>query len=413
MDIKGKTILVTGSTGFLGSHLINRLTQFKKTRVRALVVPELSCSYQSSGSPVRKVVGDMTSIEDMREATRGCDIVVHCAVGEPDVTVSGTRNVAKAAVENQVKRFIYISSTAVFGYNPKFDEMEEKRLTGNYSDSNYYNAYCHSKIASERIVFGHYDSDNLPIVVLRPSHIYGPYSLWWTIKPIEMLKQNCYTLIDGGLTPCNAVYVNDMVNAIVLATTEDDAVGQCLTISNGQRTSWKEFFSRYARMFSISPSLFNITSEELNYKKVRQNISFIKKSISNPSMFYYFVKEFAGQAILAKCAISPSVKLKMYKKISRAGSALTKNQDLLEKKTNKESIMEKAPEPWLEKTFILPHIFPIKNASKILGYKPHVSLDEGMRMTEEWLAYCRILPYTSSSIRSNPEYPCISIPLQK
>ena len=207
MKIEGKTILVTGATGFLGAHLIRSLSQHEGVRIRGLTFPKLLVQKQFDQLPFKKVPGDMTSIEDMRKATHGCDIVVHCAVGEPRATISGTRNAVRAAAEHGVKKFIHISSTAVFGYCPLATEITSGRLYGNYSKNNYVSQYSYSKIASENIAFSYYDSHKLPLVVLRPSNIFGPHSRWWTIAPIRMLEQGSCVLIDGGLSPSNSVYV--------------------------------------------------------------------------------------------------------------------------------------------------------------------------------------------------------------
>ncbi len=131
MNIEDKTILITGSTGFIGGHLAGRLVQFRRTRIRGLVKNPLIPTVRIDRLPVQKVFGDMTSIEAMRKATCGCDIVVHCAVGEPHENPIGTSNIIRAALEHGVKKFIHISSTAVFGYSPTVDKVKDGILTTN------------------------------------------------------------------------------------------------------------------------------------------------------------------------------------------------------------------------------------------------------------------------------------------
>ena len=80
MKIEDKTVLITGCTGFLGGHLAKRLAHFKRTRIRGLIRHPLSSTSKIAGLPIEKVFGDMTSFEAMLNATRGCDVVVHCAV---------------------------------------------------------------------------------------------------------------------------------------------------------------------------------------------------------------------------------------------------------------------------------------------------------------------------------------------
>ena len=199
MKIDGKKILITGSTGFIGTHLVTRLAQQKRAHIRGLVKNQSIPTTRIDGLQVEKVFGDMTSIEDMRKATSGCDIVVHCAVGLPRENPIGTKAVIKAALENGVKKFIHLSSTAVFGYWPSANEIKDGRLDYNYSKNNYLNEYCYSKIESEKIAFSYYDSNKLPVVVLRLSNVFGPNSTFWTQDAIRMVEQDCYTIINGGL----------------------------------------------------------------------------------------------------------------------------------------------------------------------------------------------------------------------
>ena len=128
MKLEGKTVLITGCTGFLGSHLTKSLVKQKRIRVRGLIQNRYSDARNISDLPIEKTYGDMTSFEAVMKATRGCDVVVHCAVAKPSETVIGTRNVVKAAAKNKIKKLIYISSSAVYGYSPSVDDIKEKRL---------------------------------------------------------------------------------------------------------------------------------------------------------------------------------------------------------------------------------------------------------------------------------------------
>ena len=182
MNIENKRILITGSTGFIGGHLAERLVKYKKTRIRGLVKNSSIPTGRIDGLPVEKVFGDMISMEAMRDATRGCDVVVHCAVGEPHENPIGTSNIIRAALEHGVKKFIHISSTAVFGYSPTVDKVKDGILDYKFSKNDYLTAYSHSKIECERIAFSYYDSKKLPLVVLRLSNVFGPYSTCWTAR---------------------------------------------------------------------------------------------------------------------------------------------------------------------------------------------------------------------------------------
>ncbi len=381
MNIGQKRVLITGSNGFIGGHLAKRLVEFKGTRVRGLIKNQLIPTERIDGLPVERAFGDMTSLEAMRDATCGCDIVVHCAVGEPYENPIGTRNVIHAALEHGVKKFIHISSTAVFGYSPPAAKVKDGRLDYKYSKDDYHTAYSCSKAESERIAFSYYDSNKLPLVVLRLGNVFGPHSTCWTTRPIRMLEQGCYTLVNGGLTPSNAVYVDNVVDAIILAIEEDNAVGQALTICDSKTTNWKDFFSSYAKMLPTQPSLLGITQRDLRDERARQKVKHIKRMFSNPlqivSTFQSLEKECDSHLLASLIEKTRIKQLAGFNPLREFTTNAASDQYT--------SNMAKLPEKWLEKTFTLPFQYSIKGASDVLGFKPRVSFEDGMKKTEKWL----------------------------
>ena len=387
MNIEDKTILITGSTGFIGGHLAKRLVQFKRTHIRGLVKDSSISTMRIDRLPVEKVFGDMTSIEAMRNATRGCDVVVHCAVGEPHENPIGTSNIIRAALEHGVKKFIHISSTAVFGYSPTVDKVKDGILDYKFSKNDYLTAYSHSKIECERIAFSYYDSKKLPLVVLRLSNVFGPYSTCWTTRPINMIKQGCYTLINGGLSPSNAIYVDNVVDAIILAIKEDNAIGHALTISDEKTINWKTFFSSYAKMLPTLHSLLDITQRDLKDERARQKLEDIKRMLSDPmqisSILPYLETESKGLVLLI--SLIKRAKATKFHILSPGSSRESANPCDIAEVTQDQAKLPKIPEIWLEKTFTLPLQFSINGATDILGFKPQISFEEGMIKTEKWL----------------------------
>ena len=387
MKIEDKKILITGSTGFIGGHLAKRLVQFKRTRIRGLVQNRSIPTDRIDGLPVKKVFGDMTSIDAMREAARGCDIVVHCAVGQPHENSLGTSNVMRAALEHGVKKFIHISSTAVFGYSPAVNKVKDGLLDSEYSKHDYLTGYSKSKIECEKIAFSYYDSKKLPLVVLRLSNVFGPYSTCWTTKPIDMIKQNCYTLVNGGLTPSNAVFVDDVVDAIILSIKEDNAVGNALIISDSKTISWRTFFLTYAKMLPESYSLVGTTQRYLKDERARKKLEDIKRVFSNPTKISPILPYLENEHESYNFLIS-LIKRTRLKKLTKLSPNRLKEaaSPLCHSRCTAEALnYPKIPDIWLEKSFTLPIQFPIKGATEILGFKPQTSFEEGMRKTEKWL----------------------------
>ena len=400
MELEGKTILVTGCTGFLGSHLTNSLVKQKRIRVRGLIQNRIVDSRNISDLPIEKAYGDMTSFEAMNKATKDCDIVVHCAVSNPYETIMGTRNVVKASTKNKIKKLIYISSSAVFGYSPSATEIKKKRLNHKKSKKNYLTPYSHSKIESENIALAYHDSHELPLVILRPTHIYGPKSLFWTINPIMMLEKGNYVLVNGGNTPSNIVYVADVVNAILLAIQEDNAVGQTITISSKENVTWNNFFNSHSKIFPNPPPLLNISKKAIEHIRTRHQTQILKQLLSNPTHFFSNFPTLPDNNKLVDLLLFFTHKISLNTNLKNIAKKIMKqifNQKLVlkndksvylseKRKTNSnESQFLRIPELWLEKSFTLPIQFPIDNAIKVLGFKPETSFEEGIEKTKNWL----------------------------
>ncbi|MEN6615570.1 MAG: NAD-dependent epimerase/dehydratase family protein [Syntrophorhabdus sp.] len=245
MEIKGLKALVTGASGFIGRKLSERL-MIEGVNVRALVRrPE-----EVHGIFPDIAVADVRDINSLRQSCAGIDIIFHLAaitaeVGNwkmfYDVNVRGTQNLIEIARQNQVARFVHMSSVAVYGLDTPgiVDEMTPRRLGGN--------PYTDSKLLSEEAVWSAC-REGLQAVILRPTNVYGPGSYTWTIRPVELLRSGRMFLINGGQGICNHLYIDNLLDAITLAAKNDRSVGQAYQINDGHPVTWREFFSHYAKM---------------------------------------------------------------------------------------------------------------------------------------------------------------------
>lgn len=249
MRLSQSKILVTGATGFIGRRLVQRLRLEKGASVRALVRnPAKAEDLAKLG--VELVQGDLSDCGSLERAIQDCSVVIHSAaqvssVPDRDVfqqsNVNGTENIARASSTARVERFVHLSSIAVFGLPTDGEIVDDspRRPCGDpYSDT---------KLHAENAVWRYHREAGLRSVILRPSSVYGPGSTHWSVVPIKRVKKGRMFFVNGGRGLLNYVYIDNLVDAIVLAVEDEGAVGEAFIVNDGA-ISWHEFFGAYARM---------------------------------------------------------------------------------------------------------------------------------------------------------------------
>lgn len=298
MNLAGKRALITGATGFIGGRLAGRLAVDEGVQVRALARNPQKGQYLA-GLGVEVVPGDITAPDSLQPAMADCDIVFHCAAWVSEggskedvwaVNVTGTQNLVNAALAaGPVTRFVHLSSCAVYGslQQHNINETTPVRMRGNL--------YADSKVAAEKVVFKAYRTHNLPVVSARASQVYGPESKQFTIRPVEVIKAGKMVLVDGGRHLCKPIYIDNLVDGLILCAKVEAAVGEAINFSDGPPILWKNFFGAYGRMLGINsfPSVpypvawgiawFNETKAALRGKKTGLNRAAVKALRSSNS----------------------------------------------------------------------------------------------------------------------------------
>ncbi|GAB2793776.1 NAD-dependent epimerase/dehydratase family protein [Streptomyces daliensis] len=246
-------IAVTGASGFIGSHLTQRLVTGGST-VTAVVrdLAKLAPLSHLAGPRLRPHRADIRDADALAEAFRGCDTVVHTVhggEGTPEeqwsVGVDGTRAALAAARRAGVRRFVHVSTVAVYDDKgrSRIDESTP-RLAHNPGARD----YAHQKLAAEELVLAS-GSDGLTTAVVQPTVVYGPGSPAWTLTPLRRLREGRTALPTGdeGGT-CNAVHVSDVADALIAAATRPAPEQARMLVSGPATLPWGRFYDAYREL---------------------------------------------------------------------------------------------------------------------------------------------------------------------
>lgn len=257
-----KKVLVTGSTGFIGSHLVDKLVE-KGYTVRCLIRRESNTGILK-GKNVELAEGDYSDPEKLKKALKDIEIVFHLAAvinGKSRETffnanVSGTENLIKAYgdMDQRKTKFVFISSIAASG------PATGKGLKNENEPDKPVSLYGESKLLAEGIVkkFG----GKIPYVILRPPNVYGPGQKELSIL-IKVIKMRIMPLLGGRNSYSSFSYVDDVVDALVLAGESDSAVGKTYFISDNKVYTWRETAKEIARLLKVYPFVIPISDRIL------------------------------------------------------------------------------------------------------------------------------------------------------
>jgi nucleoside-diphosphate-sugar epimerase len=236
-------VFITGASGFIGRALAERYSadghevtgcDFVADRARGIVA------------------GDISERGPWQEHVHGCDLVIHTAASvslrmerAADIwraNVLGTAHVIKAAERAAVGRLVHFSSVTVFGL--EFPDGVDER----YPVRNTFIPYPDSKIASEQVVLQAHVEGRVAGTIVRPGDVYGPRSRAWATLPAELIRSRQFILPGGGRGIHSPVYIDNLVDGVVLAGASDAAGGQIFTLSEGVGVPYREFFAPYAEL---------------------------------------------------------------------------------------------------------------------------------------------------------------------
>jgi nucleoside-diphosphate-sugar epimerase len=243
--------LVTGGTGFIGSHLVYELIdQGYKVRVLKRINSKEDFL---KGKNVMFSVGDLNDTNSLVKACRGADIVFHVAAIPRDwghrneffkVNLQGTKNLLDASVENKVPRFIYMSSAAVYGFpktNQPISEDYPKKPTAKYGVTKY---------RAEQLLWNYGAEKSMFVSAVRSPLVTGPHDSMIAPFLIAAVKSGRFFYIDEGNQQISISDGRDVAHCLRLAGETQKANGQAYNVKSYDCTP-KQLISTLAEKLNV------------------------------------------------------------------------------------------------------------------------------------------------------------------
>jgi len=269
VSLEGRSVMVTGADGFIGSHLVERLVS-DGARVRAF------CLYNSQGSrgwledspaEVRSSLdvrlGDIRDARLVEDACEGVDVVLHLAalIAIPysyvapqsflDTNATGTLNVLEAARRHGVARVVQASTSEVYGTPATLPIRETHPL-------NAQSPYAASKVAADQLALSYHRSFGLPVTVLRPFNTYGPRQSTRAVLPtmlVQLLAGRSEVQLGRTDPRRDLTFVSDTVDGFVRAASTPGIEGETIQLGTGHSLSIAELFEAACRALAVSAEI--------------------------------------------------------------------------------------------------------------------------------------------------------------
>jgi nucleoside-diphosphate-sugar epimerase len=240
IELEGRRVAVTGANGFIGSAVCRALAAEGAQVVGVEVFPEHERDLRDAGVEPR--IADVADRDAIFEALNDADLIVHTAAyvrewGSMEdfmrVNVGGTANVMDAAEAAGAERVVHVSSVVVYGYEDERHQDEEafRRSVGV--------PYIDTKSASDAIAM------RRGAVIVRPGDVYGPGSVPWTVRPVQLMASRQFALPNKGDGTMLPAYIDDLVAGIVAALRRG-APGRAYTVWDGHGVSFSDYYGMLA-----------------------------------------------------------------------------------------------------------------------------------------------------------------------
>jgi predicted dehydrogenase/nucleoside-diphosphate-sugar epimerase len=380
-------VVVTGGSGFIGGHLLERLS-YASNDIRVAVRSPGSCA-NVARYPVAITPTDLLDVNSVRALVAGARTVYHLAYGKESdsaarITIDGTKNVVKTAIEASVDCVVILSTMYVYGF-----PETERPVDETFPYRPYGGEYGTSKATMERWCLDQArTSGKTRVVILNPTCVFGPGGGAYTTLPVDMARLGTFCWISEGQGLCNYNYVENLVDAILAAAHMPEANGERFIINDGV-ISWREFIDPLIRPLGTNVQSF--TPAELQ-NLPRYGGPFKVKDLISAILRAPGVRDVAKRSPIIRKAFDLGKRVGPLPANGGALAAFTLQ--------DRGDTPSEPPPEWLGPLFSPARVtFSAGKAAKILKWTPKVGLTEAQAVTVAWLVETGRLPAPQPATR--------------
>jgi predicted dehydrogenase/nucleoside-diphosphate-sugar epimerase len=390
-------VLITGASGFIGCRLSERLHFGSDWHVKAMI-RNPGRAVRLARMPIDFAIGDLASPSDLAKALEGCEAVVHAGIGTSwrraeriATNVHGTKNLVDAALRAGVKRFVHVSTIALYGdaVTGTITEETPSRPKKGWD-------YAESKSAAEQVVL-EAAAKGLPAVILRVAVVYGPHNMTITARPLQHLVDGRLFLAGCDRVPSNTIYIDNLCHGIQLALDGGPEInGQTFLMSDDDGYTWGDYFGYFADR--VGAPLHHIPKPERMTAAAPSQPSLPTRWLrSNRDL----VMSTEVKALARRVYLSDPWGTPVRWGIDRFPAAAERLKRLI----RPEEGLVYRPAPVAKNELPPFTVDPIDarvsvdKAARVLGYQPIVARQRAMELTLAWARHARLVPDRSREER--------------